>query len=228
MVFGFILCSTLFSVKAQEINVIEGDTLRLTEADSAIINNSVQAADTLFTEELTTDTIPVFKPNPKRAVIYSAIFPGLGQVYNRKYWKLPLVYGGFMGFAYAILWNNKNFKDYSEAYFDIMFDDPNDPDSWHDSWMDFVPAGREPSEYINDGSFKNRLKNGKDYYRRYRDLSYILTIAWYFICMADTYVDAQLFDFDISADLSMHIAPSLTPRTKFNSNLYGLSLNIKF
>ena len=60
--------------------------------------------------------LPAFKPNPTKAVIYSAIFPGLGQIYNRKYWKLPLVYGAFMGCAYAISWNNRNYSDYSQAY----------------------------------------------------------------------------------------------------------------
>ena len=57
-----------------------------------------------------------FNPNPNKAVIMAAVFPGLGQIYNRQYWKLPLVYGGFMGFIYAITWNNKNYSDYSQAY----------------------------------------------------------------------------------------------------------------
>ena len=65
-----------------------------------------------------------FKPNPTRAVLY-ALVPGLGQIYNRKYWKLPIVYGGLMGCMYAITWNNKNYQDYSEAYRDIIFDQKN-------------------------------------------------------------------------------------------------------
>jgi hypothetical protein len=215
----------MFSVKAQEIDAMEKDTLPRAFGDSIWIG-ALHQADTLKGLKLT-DT-PLFKPNSKRAVIYSAVFPGLGQIYNRKYWKLPLVYGGYMGFIYAITWNNKNYQDYSQAYFDLSKEDPNDPESWHDSWVSFVPAGRDPESYLTDANFKSRLKNGRDFYRRYRDLSIILTIGWYFICMADTYVDAQLFDFDISPDLSMRIEPVLSPATRYGSSLYGLSCNIKF
>ncbi|MDO4704453.1 DUF5683 domain-containing protein [Tannerella sp.] len=183
---------------------LEGDTIKM---------NGVSAA---------------FKPNPKKAVIYSAIFPGLGQVYNRKYWKLPLVYGGFMGFIYAVTWNNKNYRDYSEAYLHVVTDDPTKPDTWHSSWQNFVPAGRDPKDYIANANFRSNLKSGKDYYRRYRDLSIILTVAWYFLCIADSYVDAQLFDFDISSDLSMRLEPMIIPRTSYSPQLYGLNCSIKF
>lgn len=173
-------------------------------------------------------TPPPFKPNPTRAVIYSAIFPGLGQIYNRKYWKLPIVYGGFMGFIYAITWNNKNYSDYSEAYLHVMTDDVNTPSSWHQSWQNFVPRNRDPKDYITNSNFRSNLKSAKDYYRRYRDLSIILTVAWYFLCMADSYVDAQLFDFDISPDISLHLAPTLAPQTNRNPGLFGLTCSINF
>lgn len=173
-------------------------------------------------------TPPPFKPNPTRTVIYSAIFPGLGQIYNRKYWKLPIVYGGFMGFIYAITWNNKNYSDYSEAYLHVMTDDVNTPSSWHQSWQNFVPRNRNPKDYITNSNFRSNLKSAKDYYRRYRDLSIILTVAWYFLCMADSYVDAQLFDFDISPDISLHLAPTLAPQTNRNPGLFGLTCSINF
>jgi hypothetical protein len=209
----------VFSANAQEAEMIEKDTL-------------VYPVDTLMPTPLYTAPPPViaapppFKPNPRKAVIYSAVFPGLGQIYNRKYWKLPLVYGGFMGFIYAITWNNRNYQDYSDAYFDIISDPVDNPDAWHDSWQSFVPAGRDPADYIGDGNFKSRLKNGKDFYRRYRDLSIILTVGWYLICMADTYVDAQLFDFDISDNLSMQIEPVIAPQRSYAMS-YGLCCSIK-
>jgi hypothetical protein len=226
----------LFSVKAQEVYATETDTLLHPALADSIFTGEPLKTDTLPGELVRTDTLhrrptaetPSFKPNSKRAVIYSAIFPGLGQVYNRKYWKLPLVYGGYMGFMYAITWNNKNYQDYTQAYYDVSMDDPNDPDSWHDSWITFVPAGRDPETYLTDSNFKSRLKNGRDYYRRYRDLSIILTIGWYFICMADTYVDAQLFDFDISPDLSLRLEPVVTPATRYSASLYGFTCSIKF
>ncbi|MDR0757677.1 MAG: DUF5683 domain-containing protein [Tannerella sp.] len=206
----------MFPLGAQENSVMENDTVHL----------SLQKIDTLRTKNAI--QMPPFKPVPTRAVIYSAIFPGLGQIYNRKYWKLPLVYGGFMGFVYAVSWNHKNYKDYADAYYYIVKDNPDDPESWNSSWISFVPAGRDPADYIQDASFKSRLKNGKDFYRRYRDLSIILTVGWYLICIADAYVDAQLFDFDISDDLSLRVEPVFSPQTAYNPRLYGISCSIKF
>jgi hypothetical protein len=211
--------------RAQETEVAGNDTVPLLFADTVRIGE-LQQVDTLKKPEMT--DAPLFKPNSRRSVIYSAVFPGLGQIYNRKYWKLPLVYGGYMGFIYAVTWNNKNYRDYSQAYFDLSTDDPNNPDNWHESWISFVPAGRDPASYLTNASFKSRLKNGRDFYRRYRDLSIILTIGWYFICMADAYVDAQLFDFDISPDLSLRIAPVVAPATRYTASLYGLNCNIMF
>ena len=66
-----------------------------------------------------------FIPNSNKATWLALALPGAGQIYNRKYWKLPIVYGGFVGCAYALNWNNKMYKDYSQAYLDIMDDDPN-------------------------------------------------------------------------------------------------------
>lgn len=218
--------------RAQGAPTHTGDTLRVdgVPVDSLTARELWNRADTARADTFKrAAALPLpFKPNPTRAVIYSAIFPGLGQIYNRKYWKLPIVYGGFMGFIYAVTWNNKNYRDYSDAYLHIMTDDVNTPSTWHQSWQNFVPRNRDPKDYITNTNFRNNLKSGKDYYRRYRDLSIILTVAWYFLCMADAYVDAQLFDFDISPDLSLHLAPSLAPRTNNSPELFGLTCSINF
>ena len=218
--------------RAQGAPTHTGDTLRVdgVPVDSLTARELWNRADTTRADTLKrAAALPLpFKPNPTRAVIYSAIFPGLGQIYNRKYWKLPIVYGGFMGFIYAVTWNNKNYRDYSDAYLHIMTDDVNTPSTWHQSWQNFVPRNRDPKDYITNTNFRNNLKSGKDYYRRYRDLSIILTVAWYFLCMADAYVDAQLFDFDITPDLSLHLAPSLAPRTNNSPELFGLTCSINF
>ena len=218
--------------RAQGAPTHTGDTLRVdgVPVDSLTARELWNRADTARADTLKrAAALPLpFKPNPTRAVIYSAIFPGLGQIYNRKYWKLPIVYGGFMGFIYAITWNNKNYSDYSEAYLHVMTDDVNTPSSWHQSWQNFVPRNRNPKDYITNSNFRSNLKSAKDYYRRYRDLSIILTVAWYFLCMADSYVDAQLFDFDISPDISLHLAPTLAPQTNRNPGLFGLTCSINF
>ena len=142
----------------------------------------------------------LFRPNPRRAVMFATFFPGLGQIYNRNYWKLPIVYGGFLGFAYAISWNNGHFRDFQAAYRD--FRDPN-PEA--DSWRNFLPFGmEEPPTW-----FQGWLENQRDYFRHYRDMSIILSVAWYVLTIIDAYVDAQLFSFDISPDLSMRVAPTV-------------------
>ena len=217
-----LLVVATFSAGAQETlatdtvfeNHLPQDTAEiaaLVSADSSVIN------------EVTMDLKP-FSPSSSKAVMYSAIFPGLGQIYNRKYWKLPLVYGAFMGCAYAITWNSKNLEDYSTAYSDIKSDDP----KTNNSWEDFIPANANPEDYIKDQSFQDQLKRNKDYFRRNRDLSIIITVGVYLLCMVDAYVDAELFDFDISPDLSMRVAPSVTEPTNHSSRTYGLNCSFKF
>ena len=217
-----LLVVATFSAGAQETlatdtvfeNHLPQDTAEiaaLVSADSSVIN------------EVTMDLKP-FSPSSSKAVMYSAIFPGLGQIYNRKYWKLPLVYGAFMGCAYAITWNSRNLEDYSTAYNDIKSDDP----KTNNSWIDFIPANANPEDYIDRNEFHDQLKNGKDMFRRNRDLSIIITVGVYLLCMVDAYVDAELFDFDISPDLSMRVAPSVTEPTNHSSRTYGVNCSFKF
>jgi len=174
-----------------------------------------------------------FKPNPKTAYLVAMVFPGFGQVYNRQYWKLPIIYGGLMGCAYAITWNNKTYQDYKEAYFDIMTDAKNDPngenpDSWHTSWQEFLSSTRNPADYLHNSHFQSQLKRGKDNFRRYRDLSIIITGLVYMLCVADSYVDAQMFDFDVSPDLSFRVTPEFRPETLSTSRSYGFNVCMTF
>jgi len=167
----------------------------------------------------------LFKPTPRKAVIYSAIFPGLGQIYNRKYWKLPILYGGFVGFTYAITWNNGYYRDYLGAYQDIMDDNP-ETNRWHN----MLPYGQDP-ETTDVEWFTDVLQQRKDYYRYYRDLSIIGTVALYLLAMVDAYVDAQLFDFDMSPDLSMRVEPVILKEEKpgyMGRSSYGVQWSIHF
>ena len=229
-----ILNNLPFVAKSQEVNIATSDTIHLVTLPDSVEMYEFQPFDSLTFEQISVTTsfrALSFKPDPTKAVIYSAIFPGLGQVYNRKYWKLPIVYGSFMGFAYAISWNNKNLQDCTDAYRDLTFDLANfgsdEPEHWHQSWQNFVSAGVDPSTRFND-NFRTQLRRWRDYYRRNRDLSIIMTVGFYLICMADAYVDAQLFDFDISPDLSLHIEPVFSPGTAFSPRVYGLTCSIKF
>lgn len=161
-------------------------------------------------------------PDSNKSLWMAMVLPGAGQIYNRKYWKLPIIYGGFVGCAYALTWNTKMYNDYSQAYQDIMSDNPN-----NDSYKDFIPP------YVDIESnleyYKNTFKNAKDIYRRQRDLSIFAFIGVYLLSVIDAYVDAELSDFDISKDLSLKLEPTL-----FNDVLrnrpqgIGLQCNIKF
>ena len=163
-----------------------------------------------------------FIPNANKAIWLALVFPGGGQIYNRKYWNLPIVYGGFVGCTYALNWNNKMYKDYSQAYLDIMDDDPNT-----NSYEDFLPlnsniAGQETR-------YKELFKKRKDLFRRQRDLSIFCFIGVYLLSVIDAYVDAELSDFDISKDLGLKIEPAIINDNKTrNYNSLGLQCSLKF
>lgn len=163
-----------------------------------------------------------FNPDPTRAVWLSALFPGLGQVYNRRYWKLPIVIGGFMGLGYATSWNNRMLNDYTQAYRDLMDNDPSTK-----SYMDFFPPNAK-EEDLNRSWMERTFKARKDFYRRNRDLCIICMVGVYLIAMVDAYVDASLSHFDISPDLTMDVYPTLIPDTRNSRVGIGLQWALNF
>ncbi len=224
---ALISCSSWGFAQDRQSFEVRADSSRIEAAADSTVRSVMMAADSLpKPAQIKMD----FKPDPKKAVLM-ALVPGLGQIYNRKFWKLPIVYGGLMGCMYAVTWNNRNYQDYSTAYKDIMMDaeEPNRPvEEFHTSWQDLLGVGYDPKEWVTNTNFQTQLKNRKDYYRRYRDLSIIITVGVYALSIIDAYVDAQLFDFDISPDLSMHWEPTVTPQTAYSSRSYGLNCSIKF
>ena len=222
----FVILLLPFRVEAQGNNIVLQDSVYISQVVDSI-GNSINIES--IASEIDTSSIKLktkFKPDPKKAILYSAIFPGLGQIYNRKYWKLPIVYGGFLGCAYAITWNSNQYNEYSNAIRDFADDNPET-----NSWTRFKGAmNTDVSAWSSSdiANFTNRLQRGKDYYRRYRDLSYIITIGLYALTMIDAYVDAQLFDFDISPDLSMKVEPVLFEKSAYNSRSLGLQCSFKF
>ena len=172
---------------------------------------------------------PKFKPNPKKAVIYSAIFPGLGQIYNRKYWKLPLIYGGFIGISYGITWNGQYYGDYKDAFSAISSDDFRS-DANFSKWKDMAPQSMRNQD-ISDANaewLKGQFKRKKNVYRRNRDLCIIGAVGIYALCMIDAYVDAHLFDFDISPDLSLRVEPTVMSPTAATNKSIGVQCSVKF
>ena len=144
-----------------------------------------------------------WRPDPKKALWLAVVLPGAGQIYNRKYWKLPIIYGGFVGSIYAMRWNNQMYRDYSQAYLDIVDNDPSTQ-----SYNQFLHLGMQVTD-SNAKTFEELFRKRKDYYRRYRDLSFFVLIGVYAISIIDAYVDASLSDFDISDDLSLRITPAI-------------------
>ena len=177
------------------------DTVSMLNADSIYILNKVDSVG--VKQKKAKRDWATWSPDPKRAMWLAIVLPGAGQVYNRKYWKLPIVYGGFLGCIYAWRWNNQMFRDYSQAYMDIMDDDPNTQ-----SYNQFLHLGMQITDE-NKERYQNLFKRRKDYYRKYRDLSIFCMIGVYALSVIDAYVDASLSQFDISKDLSLKIEPSV-------------------
>jgi len=222
-------CLFALEMKAQEAQFVPNDSLSgsdnlhtfseslRNDSNLVIKGNSVNlAVDTTF-----------FKPNPTRAILFSAIVPGLGQIYNRKYWKLPLVYGSFIGCVYAVTWNNTQYTGYKNAYKDFL-KNPEGTDSWKDYAPLSYPADINDWTDLQRTQFTKRLQAARDYYRYYWDMSKIITIGVYAFWIIDAYVDAQLFDFDVSPDLSMRATPVLFEKTAVNSRSVGLQLCFTF
>jgi len=206
---GFTIFFTILTgnlaVKAQQIN---------------ISNDSLQVVT----------PVPKVERSPKKASIYAALFPGLGQIYNRKYWKLPIVYGGYAGLIYVLGWNNNQYKDFFQGY-RIIAAHTSTADMKVDERKFLDNLIKNPSISLdNPSTFKyisTQLKSGKDYYRRNRDLTIIGIAALHVLSIIDASVDANLFDFDISDDLSMRIEPM--PVFLGDQNLVmGFNLAIKF
>ena len=168
----------------------------------------------------------LWRPNPQRALWLALVLPGGGQIYNRKYWKLPIVYGGFVGCAYAMSWNNQMFHDYSQAYMDIMDDDPNTQ-----SYNQFLHLGAK-IEASNMQQYQTLFKKRKDRYRRWRDMSFFVLVGVYALSVIDAYVDASLSEFDISNDLSLRVQPTVLNNhfssNPFKSNSFGLNCCLTF
>ncbi len=153
-----------------------------------------------------------WRPDTKRAMWLALVLPGAGQIYNRKYWKLPIIYGGFVGCAYAMSWNNQMYHDYSQAYLDIMDDDPNTQ-----SYNQFLHLGAQ-IDASNIERYKEIFRKRKDRYRRWRDMSMFVMIGVYAFSVIDAYVDASLSEFDISDDLSLRVEPTVINNNQRTSN----------
>ena len=207
------------SIATADSRILFGDSLATTtDSTSVVVLNKK--------EKKSKRDWNTWKPNPQRALWLALVIPGAGQIYNRKFWKLPIIYGGFIGCIYALTWNNMMYKDYSQAYLDIMDDDPGTA-----SYNKFLHLGVQITE-ANEERYKQLFKSRKDKYRRWRDMSFFVMLGVYALSVVDAYVDAELSEFDISKDLSLKVSPVVIPNhsggNMLQASSYGLNCCITF
>ena len=215
-----------------------GETQAMAQKDSLAVESlSLEDSITIDSASLSKALAPkalrkkrnwaTWRPDTKRAMWLALVLPGAGQIYNRKYWKLPIIYGGFVGCAYAMSWNNQMYHDYSQAYLDIMDDDPNTQ-----SYNQFLHLGAQ-IDASNIERYKEIFRKRKDRYRRWRDMSMFVMIGVYAFSVIDAYVDASLSEFDISDDLSLRVEPTVInnnqrTRNPLRSSTLGLQCSLTF
>ncbi|MBR0177684.1 MAG: hypothetical protein IJQ11_09675 [Bacteroidales bacterium] len=174
-----------------------------TEAQNMVfdtVGNTIMTADTIAKTTEPTKTTKEKKPHsPKTATIMSACLPGLGQIYNGKWWKVPIVYAGLGGLGYMVYSNYSEYRSYLHAY-EFKTGD--------------LPDGVTLSEHETDLANRyaaSQLQTYKESYRRNFELFTIITVAWYGLNILDACVDGHLYSYDISDDLSLNIDPYLKP-----------------
>lgn len=217
----FVLFLGAMRAKAQQpdtlANVPQKDTITVKDAAKEL---GFKEKARSFTKELGL----LFKDstelqNPRKAVLRSAIIPGWGQIRNRRWWKVPLVYGGFVGLGLVYEFNNRYYK---ELLTESQFRKAN-PNLALDDRFKF-----EQYKGIPD----NQIYSAKDFYRRNRDLSLYSTFGFYLLQMVDAYIDAKLATFDVSDDLTIKITPSIYAPSYANTGMFApspmLTLNLKF
>ncbi len=152
--------------------------------------------------------------SPKKAAIMSAALPGLGQAYNKKYWKIPIIYAGFGTLIYFIQTNGSEYRNFKNAYNIVATGDT---------------ASFSTNEYVVRYNRNiNQLQEGRNYYRRNLELSYILTGMLYILQIIDASVDANLFDFDVSDDLTFRFEPMTSNYFLASKPTPGITLKYRF
>ena len=157
------------------------------------------------------DSIMERQHSPSRATIFSTLLPGLGQIYNRKYWKVPVIYAGFGVFAYFIVQNTNNYLEYHSAYIEKV------NNAKHGNY-----------QWLVDKYTKDNLLSASEYYRRNLEVSIILSAVWYIMNILDATVDAHLYSYNISKDLTMKAGPAILACDPMNRISPGIKLSFTF
>lgn len=209
----------LFLIASVAVSNVLAATL---QNDSIYLISTSDTVKVVETEEYVSKS--TFQPDAQKSVWLAAVVPGLGQIYNRQYWKVPIIYGGALGLAYGITWNDRMYVDYRKGYVDLMDKDPNT------NYFEYLLPEGVTLNNSNKDYYTRVIKTKLDNYRRYRDLCIIASAVFYLLTIIDAYVDAQMFDYDISSDLSLEVVPTVIAPSAAHEqeSSVGLSCKLKF
>jgi hypothetical protein len=207
MALGVLCACQLVEAQETPVREIEQDSIQESLAEQGVVVDQVEK-------------VPINPLAPSKAAFYSAILPGLGQAYNKRYWKIPIVWGAIGTGIYAYIWNDQQYDRYRTAFkrrkagfSDDEFYDLNPDD-------DFVPTTPNVSD--------EALQNAQERYQRDRDLALLITIGLYALNIIDANVDAHLKQFNVNEDLSLKVQPYLDYHPVNSEANYGLALAIRF
>ena len=209
----------LFLIASVAVSNVLAATL---QNDSIYLISTSDTVKVVETEEYVSKS--TFQPDAQKSVWLAAVVPGLGQIYNRQYWKVPIIYGGALGLAYGITWNDRMYVDYRKGYVDLMDKDPNT------NYFEYLLPEGVTLNNSNKDYYTRVIKTKLDNYRRYRDLCIIASAVFYLLTIIDAYVDAQMFDYDINPDLSLEVVPTVIAPSAAHEqeSSVGLSCKLKF
>jgi hypothetical protein len=186
----FLFCNVSFAQSGDTLNV-KRDTIASDKFQSSALK------------------LPQVKHSPRKAALMSTALPGLGQVYNKKYWKVPVIYIGLGALVYSFQSNQSKYVRYRDAYKYRIDSDPATVDNYIGIYSD------------------DNLANLYKYYHRYRDLSVIGIAAVYLLNIVDASVDAHLYNFDVSDNLTFNVRPTMIQTEPFHYKT-GISLSVRF
>ncbi|MDR0195071.1 MAG: DUF5683 domain-containing protein [Myroides sp.] len=166
--------------------------------------------DVKFTVETSKEDKPLDPLAPSRAAFYASVIPGVGQIYNKKYWKVPLVYAGIGIPAYFWADNQRQYTRYRDEYKKRLqgINDPNDP--------------------TFGGLDNDRILEAQKFYRRNRDLSVVITAGFYILSIIDANVDAHLMQFNVNENLTIKPAFELDRMNLQNQNQFQYAINVEY
>jgi len=172
---------------------------------SAVGQDELSQVDTIERDTIEIETVD--EHSPGLASLYSAVLPGLGQAYNGKHWKIPIVYGAFFTFGFLIYDNNIKYQYFRK---------------------NLIAELDDSSETINDtGRDAENLQSNRDNFRRSRDFNMIMLTITYFLQIADAHIDAHLLEFNVNQDISVSVDPALLPQNRNLAPGFSLKMNIR-